>query len=171
MKKESIKTAVIVALVLVIIIGGSFVLSLYSGKGVLSTSSSYANTMGIEEEAIKEEEQADLTMIEIGDYLNLKAGSELSIIYIARPTCGYCQLEEPIVKNLVYLYGIQVNYLNTDELDQEGFDQLIGSDEYFSSGFGTPLILLVKDNVIVNKASGYHSKAELIDFFTTNGVI
>lgn len=154
MKKENIKTAIIVILVLVIVMGGSFFLSF------IGTDS-----------AVEGKTESELTMIDIDQYLSLKAGSDLSIIYIARPTCGYCQQQEPIVKNLVYLHNIKVNYLNTDELSEDGFDKLIESDEYFSEGFGTPLIILVKDNQIVDKSEGYHTKSELVEFFQTNGLI
>lgn len=168
MKKDSIKTIIIVILVLVIVIGGSFVASML---GVNSENNIGGSSYGKEQESIPEDEQGDLNMINIDQYLSLKQESNLSIIYIARPTCSYCQMQEPIVKNLVYLYNINVNYLNTDELDEDGFNQLIASDEYFNEGFGTPLILLVKDNKIVDKAPGYHSKNELITFFQNNGII
>lgn len=159
MNKENIKTLVIALTVLIVVIGGTFVVSQL-------TNDSYGLAF---EERIPEDEQKELTLIGIDDYLNLKAGSNLAIIYIARPTCTFCTKEEPIVKNLVYLYDLQVNYLNTDELDEESFTKLIESDEYFKSGLGTPLILLVKDNKIVDKAPGYHTKSELISFFEKNG--
>ncbi len=171
MKKDSWKTLIIVVLVLIVVIGGTFFISELSIDSTNSPKQlGYDNASFVEEE-IAESEQAELTTIAFADYLNLKAGSDLSIIYLARPTCGYCQQQEPIMKNLVYLYQLPVNYLNTDELSEDEFNGLIESDEYFSSGFGTPLILLVKDNQIVDKAEGYHTKDELITFFTDNGFI
>ena len=168
MKKENIKTAIIVILVLVIVIGGSFFLSFIGTDSTVFKTTGESN---LTEESIPRDEQSELTMIDIDQYLSLKSGGNLSIVYIARPTCGYCQEQEPIVKNLVYLYNIKVNYLNTDELDEAGFDKLIQSDEYFAEGFGTPLIILVKDNQIVDIAEGYHSKSELVEFLQNNGLI
>ena len=40
--------------------------------------------------------------IDIDKYLSLKKGNDKSIIYISRPTCHYCQQEDPIIKNIVY---------------------------------------------------------------------
>lgn len=167
MKKEQIKTVSIVILVLVLVIGGSFFTSLLSGKGTL------AATYGMQtmEEKIPENEQGDLIEIGIEEYLSLKAGSDLAIIYIARPTCGFCQQQEPVMKHLVYLHDLPVYYLNTDTLDEEGFKKLLSSDESFGSKFGTPLTLLVKNDIIIDRASGYHTKAELSQFFQRNGLI
>lgn len=171
MNKDSLKTAIIVILVLVIVIGGSFVISMVGNDSVNAKRTNANHESNFQQEEIPESEQADLTMITIDDYLSLKKGSELSIIYIARPTCGYCQQEEPIVKNLVYLHQLKVNYLNTDTLDEDGFNALTGSDEFFSSGFGTPTIILVKDDAIQDSARGYHTKDELIEFFQKNGLM
>lgn len=162
MNKDSLKTAIIVILVLVIVIGGSFVVSMVGSDS--------ENTR--REPEISKKEQKDLNNISIDEYLALKSGSELSVIYIARPTCGYCQKEEPIVKNLAYLYeGLKINYLNTDELSEDDFNKLTSSDDFFSSGFGTPTIILVKDGNIVDSSRGYHTKAELVEFFQKNELI
>ncbi len=172
MKKENIKTIIIVVLALVIVIGGSFVASVLGVNSVNDYSNqAYSDTSEIEEEVIPEAEQSELTMIDIDQYLALKKGSEVSIIYVARPTCGFCQKEEPIVKNLTYLYQLQFNYLNTDALDEEGFEKLENSDDVFSSRWGTPMILLVQNDQVIDSARGYHTKSELIEFFTTHGLI
>ena len=122
-------------------------------------------------ESIPEEEKGDLTEISIEDYLNLKGGEIESIIYIARPTCYYCTIQEPITRHLVYKYGIQVNYLNTDNLDAEGQNTLMNSDEMFASGLSTPTTLIVQNNAIVDSAVGVRSINELTEFFKNNGFI
>lgn len=172
MNKDKLKNVVIVILILIIVVGITFVVSELSGKGgvraISNNNTSYNNEEVVD---IPEEEQKEHTEIDIDKYLALKEGSELSIIYIARPTCGFCVKQGPELKNVAYLYNLNINYLNTDELDQDGFNKLIASDSYFSEGFGTPLTLLVKDNKIVDKAEGYRTKDELITFFKTNNLI
>ena len=177
MKKENIekiKSATIVVLVLIIVFGASYFASeLQECDGVKSTttSSTDSTTTSSTNSDISEEEQGDLKDIDIDEYLDLKEGSEASIIYIARPTCRYCQEMEPIVRNIVYEYDIEVNYLNTDELDDEGQAKLIESDDYFSEGYSTPLLLVVKDDEIVDILEGLSEKDTTVEFFRDNGFI
>ena len=158
MKKENIdklKNFTIVVLVLIIVFGASYFASELQECDSYSAGNS----------------SSDLNDIDIDEYLDLKESSDASIIYIARPTCGYCQQEEPIVKNIVYEYGITVNYLNTDNLDDDGQAKLIKSDDYFSEGYGTPLLLVVKDDEIVDILKGLSDKDTIVNFFKENGFI
>ena len=158
-KKEQIKTVAIIVLLLVIVFGGSYFASEVksnkntSNKTTTPTTNNQKDTTtnGDDDTEISEDKQAELNSIDIDKYLSLKKGSDKSIIYISRPTCHYCQQEDPIIKNIVYETKVTVNYLNTDELDDDGNTKLIKSDDYFSEGYGTPLILVVQKNKIVDK--------------------
>ena len=155
---------VVICLVVAIII--SMVVTSSSGsynKG--NGSSSSASSVEEESNSIKDSEKADLTSIGIDQYLELLKGSEASVIYIGRPTCSHCVIQKPIMENLVYKYGVKVNYLNTDDLDDDGISKLQSSNEYFSEGWGTPLTLVVKDGDIKDKASGETSIADLVSMF------
>ena len=171
-KKEQIKKATIIILLLVIVFGGSYFASeIKSNKNTSSKTTTTTNdqkdtaTDSDNDAEISEDKQAELNSIDIDKYLSLKKGSDKSIIYISRPTCHYCQQEDPIIKNIVYETNITVNYLNTDELDDEGNSKLIKSDDYFSEGYGTPLILVVQKNKIVDKIEGLTSKEDIVSFF------
>ena len=169
-EKEQLKTGVIIVLVLVIIFGGSYFASELKSdkyKNNSTTTSDNTNTSSDDNSSsdISEAEQAELNSIDIDKYLSLKKGSDKAIIYISRPTCHYCQQEDPIMKNIVYETKITVNYLNTDELDDDGNTKLIKSDDYFSEGYGTPLILVVQKNKIVDKIEGLTSKEDIVSFF------
>lgn len=155
-KMDQIKTGTIIVLVLIIVFGGS-----YFASELKSCDNHQAESTG----------QVDLTTIGIDEYLSLKQGSEASIIYIARPTCTYCQKQEPIMKNIAFEYGITVNYLNTDELDDEAHTKLLESDEYFAEGYGTPLTLIVKDNQIIDKKEGLSTKEDLVALFKEYNLI
>ena len=169
-EKEQLKTGIIIFLVLVIIFGGSYFASELKSdkyKNNSTTTSDNTNTSSDDTSSsdISEDEQAELNSIDIDKYLSLKKGSDKAIIYISRPTCHYCQQEDPIIKNIVYETKITVNYLNTDELDDDGNTKLIKSDDYFSEGYGTPLILVVQKNKIVDKIEGLTSKEDIVSFF------
>lgn len=184
MKKETIekiKSATIVVLVLVIVFGASYFASELqeSDNNSTTTTSSTNNSSNSSSDTtstssdIPEDEQGDLNEIDIDEYLDLKEGSKASIIYVARPTCHYCQEMEPIVKNIVYEYGVTVNYLNTDELDDEGQAEFVKSDDYFDEqgGYGTPMLIIVKDDEFVDVLEGLSDKDTVVDFFKDNGLI
>ncbi len=174
---EKLKSATIVILILIIVFGASYFTSELQecgSKDNTTTTTSSTNNSSNEDSSssdIPEDEQGDLNDIDIDEYLDLKEGSEASIIYIARPTCHYCQEMEPIVRNVVYEYDVTVNYLNTDELDDDGQAKLIKSDDYFSEGYGTPLLLVVKDDEIVDILEGLSDKDTTVNFFKDNGFI
>lgn len=179
MKKENvekIKSVTIVVLILIIVFGASYFtseLQEYKNNGSATSSDTDSGTTDDTSSSsdIPEDEQGDLNEIDIDEYLDFKEGDEASIIYIARPTCHYCQEMEPIVKNIVYEYGVEVNYLNTDELDDDGQAKLVKSDDYFSEGYGTPLLLVVKDDEIVDIQEGLTDKDATVNFLKDNGFI
>ena len=181
MKKENVeklKSATIVVLILIIVFGASYFASELQecDNGGASTTTSSTDTNSSNDTTstssdIPEDEQGELNDIDIDEYLDLKEGSDASIIYIARPTCHYCQEMEPIVRNIVYEYGVEINYLNTDELDDDGQAKLIESDDYFSEGYGTPLLLVVQNDEIVDIQEGLSTKDTTVNFFRDNGFI
>ena len=178
MKKETIekvKNTTIVVLVLIIVFGASYFTSELKecDNGGSTTTTSSTNNSSNDSSDISEDEQGDLNEIDIDEYLDLLKGDEASIIYVARPTCHYCQEMEPIVKNIVYEYGVTVNYLNTDELDDEGQAEFIKSDDYFEEkgGYGTPMLIIVKDDEFVDVLEGLTDKDTVVKFFKDNGLI
>ena len=177
---EKVKSATIVVLVLIIVFGASYFASELqecnnggSSTTTSSTDNSSSNDTTSTSSDIPEDEQGDLNEIDIDEYLDLLKGDEASIIYVARPTCHYCQQMEPIVKNIVYEYGIEVNYLNTDELDDEGQADFIKSNDYFDEkgGYGTPMLIVVKDDEFVDVLEGLTDKDTAVNFFKDNGLI
>ncbi len=167
-KNNTILTMVVIVLVLAIVLGGSYMLSEMNDRGAYSKPSNN-NTTSTTPEEIPEDEQGEYQLIGLDEYVSLKEGSELSIIYVARPTCGWCQQEGPFLRNVIYKYDAKVNYLNTDNLTKDEHSEFTKSlaedDSYFEKGYGTPLILLVQDGKIVDKLPGYHEQDDIISFF------
>ena len=123
------------------------------------------------EEYSNSKEQKKFTEINIDTYLEYYSGSESKIILIARPTCHYCQIAEPIIHKVAYDYDLDINYLNTDNFQEGDLNKLIGSDDMFSEGFGTPLLLVVKDNKIKDTVDGLTDYAHYEKFFKDNKFI
>ena len=124
-----------------------------------------------ESEAVKEEEKKAYTKISVAQYLDYYAGSEAKLILVGHDGCPYCQIANPILQNLAYKYDIEINYLDTDEFTDETQTAFVQSDEFFSSGFGTPLLFIVQNNTIVDVVDGLVDTALYTDFLTAYGYI
>ncbi len=181
---EKVKDIVIIVLILVIVFGASFMATQIGEEKSSLTKKEEDNTeivsdstvddsSKVEEESksISEEEQKELEEIDVDRYLELKEDSEASVIYIARPTCHYCEIQSPIIKNIAYQYGLNIYYLNTDEMDSDDVITFTQSDDMFKKGFGTPCTIIVKDDSIVSNAKGLTDKNTLVDFFKKNGIL
>lgn len=129
------------------------------------------NNAQVESAAVKENEKGDFIQIDINQYLEMYNGSEKQIILIARPTCHYCQIAEPILQNLIYEYKLNINYLNTDNFEENDQQTLINSDEKFSNGLGTPTLVVVGEGQIYDAVDGLTDKAHYKEFFKKNGYI
>lgn len=156
MSKEKIQGIIIVILLLIIAFGGSYFASEIKNCSV--------NT---------ENKEVELTNISYTEYKEIKEEDELSIIYIARPGCSYCQQQEPIVKEIMQEYDLTFNYMNTDDMSSEELEELINSYDTFEGGdnFGTPTILLVQKGKIVDSNIGYSEKEALVSFLTEHNLI
>ena len=152
---------VIIAILIVVLIGILFGIS-------ESKNSSFEKP-----ETFTEAEQEELNSINVDDYLALKAGSDVSVIYIARPTCSHCATQTPRMKYIKYKYGVEINYLNTDEFDEEGKDykKLESSDSYFDEGFGTPTILIVQNDKIIDDIAGESEISTVVQLFKKHNLI
>lgn len=124
-----------------------------------------------ESAAVKDNEKREFVQIDINQYFEKYNGSENTIVLIARPTCHYCQIAEPIIQNIMYKYDFDINYLNTDNFKEGDEESLTSSNEYFSSGLGTPTLLVVGNGTIVGNVGGLTDEAHYIEFFKQNGYI
>lgn len=158
-KRERIQGVIIAILSVVIVFGVAYFASeiKYCKKGDI------------------EEKEVELPEIGITEYTTLLNGNDASIVYVARPTCYYCQQQEPIVKGLVSSYDLVFHYLNTDKLSSDEMNILFKSDKSLfgdnGSNFGTPTTLVVKGGKVVDSLVGLTQKDAFISFLQKNGFI
>lgn len=154
-KKEKIQSIIIAVLSLIIVFGVAF----------FASELKYCD--------VKEEIQ--LEEIGMNEFITLLNDESSSIIYIARPGCGYCQQQEPIMKAVVNEYNLTVHYLNTDNLTNENMSYVFKLDEKLfgenGKNFGTPTTLIVKKGEIVDSVIGLTQNKDLVTFFKENGFI
>ena len=159
--------AVLVLLILVFTIGGND----NSTNGLSDDPSVILANAEVESAAVKEEEMADFTEIDVNTYLSYYAGSEAKIILLARPTCHYCTIAEPILHKIAKDYNLEINYLNPDNFTEEDQTAFIYSDAEFNAGYGTPFLFIVRDNQMIDKVDGLTDTAHYIYFFQVNDYI
>lgn len=108
-------------------------------------------------------------------YIEKLNSSEPQLVYIWRPTCGYCMQLKPIMEEIKNEYNLDYLSIDTDELQQESasdFKYFLTSNEYLKNEqWGTPLFLVLKEGKVIDKSEGMKDKAALIEFFKKNNFI
>ena len=102
--------------------------------------------------------------INYNEYKNLISSEEIEFVYFGSPTCGYCEMIEPVLKDVQKELNFQFNYLNVNEMKEEDFGDLPKTYGLFQNPWGTPTLLAIKDGQIFNYSSGYKEKAEVLEF-------
>lgn len=158
---------------------GLFCLSFFVGNDTNQTATKnlsedpnvIINNAQKESKNVKDDERKKDKEIKTSDYLKYYAGNETKIVLLGSPDCPFCQVAEPILQNLAYEYDLEINYLSTDTFTAEDEKSLSESNELFSEGFGTPLLLIVKDNKIINKIDGLTDRGHYMKLFMDEGFI
>lgn len=115
-------------------------------------------------------EEAGFNKVTLDEYLNLVKGSEKSIILVARPTCSYCEMFTPILKQAMEEMNLTINYVDTDTFSQEDWTTFNGSLDYLQNEeWGTPLTLIVQNGELVAENNGYVELDTIKEFFSDNG--
>lgn len=176
MKKESSNNKVMIIVTVIVLIALICACIFIGGKDNSSSSTKLSedvetimSNLQMESEAITDDQKGEFgANINVSEYMELlnKEG-EYSLVWVARPTCGYCQLTSPVVQKIIKDYGIYISYLNTDEFSDEDTATFVGSSEDYAEGFGTPMLLLVGDGKTLDKIDGATDTAHYIDFLKT----
>lgn len=170
---DTVKNVIIVILILIIVCGGLFFVSSDSSKTNNKSSSNSTDIESLAQEEsnnVSKDQMKDFNEISFSTYMDMYNGSVLSLVLIGRPTCHYCQIAEPILKNISYKYNVTINYLNTDNLSEDDQADLVRSNDYFKD-FGTPTILVVSNGEIKNKIEGLYTSDGYIKFLKNNNFI
>lgn len=168
--------AVLGSVILVILLGISFFIQTGTNNSKNEEKLSedpnvIINNAQKESASASEGKQKEFTSIDMDTYFEYYSGNEAKIILIGYPSCQFCQIADPILHKLAYDFDLEINYLNTDDFTTEDDQRLAESNEFFSEGFGTPLLLIVKDNKIINKVDGLTDTGHYKRFFTEEGFI
>ena len=120
---------------------------------------------------VKEEEQKEFKEINVSEYIEMYNGNEKQLVVVGRPTCSYCTIAIPIIKNIAYKYDLNINYLNVDNFEGDDQQTFINSDKQFEEGFGTPMLLAVSNGKINDMVDGLTDNSHYVKFFKKHGFI
>lgn len=105
---------------------------------------------------------------------NLKEIMEKStptVFYIARPTCYYCNLLEPITTGFKESYGINYHMINTDEISSTLLKRILKLLDIETDKFGTPYLAIVQNGQVIGRQSGYDNEQNTFSFLQEYGII
>ena len=93
------------------------------------------------------------------------------VVYIGRDNCSYCLLFEPEIELVSEQTDLEYLYVNTNKLKASHLSQLLEELEIDESDFGTPYLVITKDEEIVSQKAGYMSEDRLFEYLKENKVI
>lgn len=144
------KTIIMINILLVILVIISLGVSIYS-LNILKKSN-----ITTTEEKQEEETEYDVSMftkIDTDKFIDLYNKDEKSLIYLGRSTCGYCVKFLPNLQKAQKEYGYKTYYLDITTVNDKGVKKIQKLDSFLKDNYGyTPMVLVVKDGKILNKA-------------------
>lgn len=104
--------------------------------------------------------------IDADKFVEAYKGDELKVIYLGRANCGFCVKFVPVLNEVQENYDFKTLYLDINNVDQTGVNNIIALNEEFFTGdntaYGyTPMTLIVKNNEIVDYQVGYSDYSTL----------
>lgn len=96
---------------------------------------------------------------------------EAKLLYLGRPTCGYCSLLKPVLDRYAKEYKFDYSYINTDEIGESKQQEIFNKLSIDAANFGTPYIAVVKDGKKVDEQEGYKTEDVFFEFLKKNGFI
>lgn len=96
---------------------------------------------------------------------------DTNILFLGRPSCGFCNLFEPILKKTSEQYHIPYQYINTDLLEKKQLEKILDQLEIKKNTFSTPRLMITKGHDIIDSHIGYMDDIALFQFFQRNELI
>lgn len=119
-----------------------------------------------------EEFKEILNYVDYEGYKKIIASSEPQLMVMVQTGCGACISAKPVLEEIVEENDITINALNITNLTPEAGEELSSTLDYLSKNeWGTPLLLIVKNNQVIDASSGYLNKDTYEIFLKKYGFI
>lgn len=120
----------------------------------------------------KAEYKEILNYVDFKEYKSIIASKKPQLVVMVQTGCGACTTAKPVLEELVTEYDIEINALNISELSEEDRNSLGSTLDYLNEeDWGTPLLLVVKDNKVVDASNGFVNKDTYKIFLRSNDMI
>lgn len=96
-------------------------------------------------------------------------GETNSLIYIGRPTCGYCNLLTPSLDDMKQRYNFEYTYINVDEISESILNKIL--QDLQIKEVGTPYMAVVSGGKVIGVQNGYADYDETFKFLQNNSII
>ena len=118
------------------------------------------------------EGDAGFNEITYSNYLEKIDSNEPFLVVIVKDGCGYCEMYEPILKEVADEYNLPINYINLTNLSEEEYNDLAQSNAYLKKNqWGTPTTLFMLGDSVIYSIGGYVDKDKFVDFVKENFVV
>ena len=107
----------------------------------------------------------------VSSFHNAFAGADAKLIYIGRPTCGFCNLVNPTIEEFAEKYNLDYLYINSDQLSKTKLNKILDKLDVAYATFGTPYFAIVANNGVIASHPGYGPEEELFAFLQQNNLI
>lgn len=107
--------------------------------------------------------------IDVDEYLSILGSKDKSIIYICDSSAD-CNKFSMVLDEVSKNKKIKINYLNTENINSnDDWKKIESSNKIFSKMWFMPVIMVVKDNNIINYKMEVLNKTDLNKFLSKNG--
>ena len=96
-------------------------------------------------------------------------GETNTLVYIGRPTCGYCNLLTPSLQDMKTRYGFDYVDINIDEISDKNLDKILEALQV--TELGTPYLAIVSNGKVVDVQNGYADYDVIFEFLKENSII
>lgn len=103
-------------------------------------------------------------------YQNIFTEGQTNIILLERPTCGFCNLFKPILKEASKDYSFQYQDINTDWLTKKELNKILKKLDIRKSTFSTPRLIITEGKNIKDQYIGYMDDIELFHYLHKNEI-
>lgn len=178
---EDFKTGAIILLGVIVVLGIIYIVSNNTGNNTYkgNNNSSSTSTNGNQQtsnplladgEEISEDEQKDLPTMGYSDLEKALKNGDKKFVFLGSDGCSWCNYQKPILKYLVYKYGVDIYYLNLGYVSSNDYTKITQLHDDLAS-FGTPTFIVVDGGKVTVVEQGARGTDAMVNLLSTNGFI
>ena len=165
----------VLILILIVFVAYTVIFAVNVNSGTINeVNDDYAQ----EETEIPEYDVSKFDEVDYDGFKELIASKGIHVIYIGRPTCGYCAMFIPTMVEAQEKYGFTTNYFDISRVfnfetnavvDQNAYDEMSKLNDFVEENFlATPMVLIFKNGKYVDGTLGYQDINTYSQFLEKN---